>query len=223
MENTNLKIITSKTTNVSAAGLADGKLELRIVDGIAPFTVELKLNSNDFPYQWALTPPTRIIENIPAVTGEEDFNCIITGLPAGKYSLRTFDSGSSEIEDGEPGCLQELYSMSAFNAVSPPYATLNGSVNPMGIPTQVSFEFGETEEYRNEVQAGIVTGMAAVNVSLKLSAGDYNNVSVLKSETLYHYRVKAVTGSKTTYGLDMTFLTPSIMPIVVTLPATNIR
>jgi hypothetical protein len=44
----------------------------------------------------------------------------------------------------------------------------------------------------------------------------------LKLATTYHYRVKAVNAYGTSYGDDMTFTTVGALPIVVTLPATNI-
>lgn len=208
--NLNLKFA-GRVWHASAFGVADVKIGLHIQDGIAPFRVELKVNGN----------LARIVENIPdALTpADDDYQCIIENLPAGVYSLVITDSTQPEPQD--------VRGFSCYNAVSPPYATLNGSVNPMGSQTMVSFEYGETSEYGKEAQFGIVNGFAPTIASLQLSAaiqGVNNPTEFLLPGTLYHFRIKAVNDNGTSYGDDMTFMTPSLVaaPIAVTLPATNI-
>jgi hypothetical protein len=213
----------SRIIGISAFGLADGRIEMHIQDGIAPYRLELKINDTAPITDWALTPPWRTIENIPAASSATENNCIIDNLPPGNYKFRIYDSGDPSIANPANGGQQMNVAFTDWNAAGPPFSTLNGSVNPLGIPTTVSFEFGETEEYGHEAQAGVVNGSVSVNVTLKLSAGDYNAVSVLKPGTLYHYRIKATNANGTTRGSDMTFTTPVTLPIAVTLPATNIR
>jgi hypothetical protein len=67
-----------------------------------------------------------------------------------------------------------------------------------------------------------VNGMEIIHCSLQLSSGGYDSTSQLLPETIYHYRIKAVNVNGTSYGNDLTFTTPSSLPIVVTLPVTNI-
>jgi len=81
-------------------------------------------------------------------------------------------------------------------------ATLNGAVNDNGQDTTVSFEYGTTAAYGSTAAATPATitagsGVTAVSASL----------SGLNVNTLYHFRIKAVNASGTTYGADQTFTT----------------
>ena len=211
MENTELKFW-GQVFPVSAYGLADGSIKLHIQDGIAPFKVELKVNHNVF----------RVVENIPAAefnyatysgVNYADTNCEMYNLPPGDYSLVAWDSSDPP---------QDVRGFAGWNAVSPPYATLNGTCNAVGLSTTVEFEYGETIPYQYVAQYGIVSGVETVTCSLQLSAGGYNNTSILVPGTTYHYRIKATNVNGTAYGEDMTFTTPVQLPIVQTLPATNV-
>jgi hypothetical protein len=213
MENTNLQM-NGRVIPVSAYGLADGRLELHIINGLAPYRIELKVNDTAPPNQWYETGFYRVVENIPSATTSEEYNCIIGDLPPGGYKFRIYDSS-------EPPQMNMVFTN--WNATSPPYATLNGSVNALGLPTTVYFEYGETIDYGHTAQYGIVNGTTPVNVLLNLSSGDYNNTSILKPSTLYHYRVVGSNVNGIVYGGDMTFETPDTLPIILTLPATNIK
>jgi hypothetical protein len=79
-------------------------------------------------------------------------------------------------------------------------ATLNGSVNPNGTDTSVTFEYGATTAYGSTTapQAiGAGTSPVAVNQA----------VSNLACGMPYHFRVVATTAFATTPGLDQTFTT----------------
>jgi len=215
MENLNLKCW-GQVFPVSAYGKADGVIKIHIQDGIAPFRLDLKINGNFY----------RSVENIPYAefnyaTYEppdniNDCNCIIEDLPPGNYTARIYDSTPP------PEGPQEVRVIADWNSVSPPFATLNGSVNPLGTPTTVSFEYGTGTTYDYSAAFGIVNGNDTVFCSLQLSSGQYNNTSVLVPGTLYHFRIKALNTVGTSYGDDLTFETPSALPIAITLPATNI-
>ena len=96
---------------------------------------------------------------------------------------------------------------------TPITATLNGSVFSNYLPTTVSFEYGLTKSY----------GSTVIYASNPLAGNNYSaNVSALatglSAANTYHYRVKAVNSSGTTYGQDTTFTTgqaPSITSLVV--------
>ncbi len=221
MENTNLQM-SGNCLPVTAFGLADGKLKLRIINGIAPYMVELKVNDDTPQNQWDTTGFYRVIENIPAVTGTSDDNCIIENLPPGNYTFRIYDGGDPALPPNQGGRQMNL-AMTNWNAASPPFSTLNGIANALGVPTNVHFEVGKTIEYGHTVFYGIVNGLTPVNVNLKLSSGDYSASTFLEPATLYHYRMVGDNGNGITYGEDLTFTTPAITPIIITLPATNIR
>ena len=205
--------------NSTAFGVADAKMSLHIaahyypsgsqipvnIPGTGPFKVILKVNDNII----------RVVENIPVTVdpnNETEYNCVIENLPTGLYSLVASDS--TPPPDGP----LDVRGISAYNIVSPPYVTLNGSVNPLGDSVTVSFDYGLTTDYGYVAQYGVVNGYEPTLASLQLSSEGH-----LVPNTLYHYRIKAVTsGGTTVYGEDMTFSTLPVLPIVVTLPATDI-
>jgi len=95
-------------------------------------------------------------------------------------------------------------------------ATLNGSVNPNYLSTELTFEYGTATSYGSTVTAiqSPVTGNSSTNISADITG--------LTPGTIYHYRVKAVNSLGTTYSGDITFTTLGQVPTVTTLAATNI-
>jgi uncharacterized protein (TIGR02145 family) len=93
-------------------------------------------------------------------------------------------------------------------------ATLNGAINPNSLSTTVSFEYGTTTSYGQEVIAiqSPETGSDMVNVSAYLTG--------LTFGTTYHFRVKAVNTSGTVYGGDMV-LTTLVFNIVTDIDGNN--
>ena len=89
-------------------------------------------------------------------------------------------------------------------------ATLNGTVNPDGVPLEECFfEYGLTNAYGQtapckETPAEIGTSQKAVHADL----------SALGQESLYHYRLVAKNANATIQGADKTFKTPSKPGIV---------
>lgn len=98
-------------------------------------------------------------------------------------------------------------------------ARVEGSVNPRSFPCAATFEYGFTTSYGLSVNAvpGTVTGDFATNVSATLT-----NLSPVST---YHYRIKAVSESGTSYGEDMSFTTSEVppMPVISSLSATSIK
>ena len=189
-------------TQVTAFGKADGTIIGHAEGGTAPYRAELTVNGN--PYR---------TEIVPAPTSPNDNNINILNLPPGLYTIWLYDSDTPPEKCG--GTIN-------YNVTSPPFVTLNGTVNPLGVNTTVSFDYGVTTDYGETAAFGVVNGTVVVPCSLQLSSGGYNSTSTLLPGTLYHYRIKAVNVNGTAYGNDMTFTTPSALPIVETLPATNI-
>lgn len=206
--------------NVSAFGVADAHVDMTIYNGCPPYKVVASVDG----------VVLKTIENIPDNADGDGF-VSVAGLPPGAYKFEIWDSLKAEDVPEEYRQMtygnefpQYMPAMTTWNVVSPPYVTLNGTCNPLGIPTLVSFEVGETTDYGHEVQYGTVSGEEVVNISMKLTAvsGVQNPTSFLEPNTTYHYRIKGVVGSDIIYGEDMTFDTPPALPILKTLPATNI-
>ena len=104
----------------------------------------------------------------------------------------------------------------AATAVSSSAATLNGSLNPEGVPTTYYFQYGTTAAYGSKTatqSAGSATTAQAV-------AG---NVSGLGASTTYHYRLVAVSAGGTVVGADLTLTTSKLpVPAVATGGATSV-
>ncbi len=95
-------------------------------------------------------------------------------------------------------------------------ATLNGSLDPHGLTTTVSFQYGTTTSYGSTTATQTQTGNTYRNISA--------NISGLMASTTYHFRIVATNSAGTRMGGDRTFTTLSATgaPVVVTNPATLI-
>jgi uncharacterized protein (TIGR02145 family) len=82
-------------------------------------------------------------------------------------------------------------------------AALNGAVNANAVSTSVTFQYGSTTDYGQEVtpEQSPVTGSNFTNVSA--------DISDLKPGRSYHFRVKALNSVGTTNGSDVIFTTRS--------------
>jgi phosphodiesterase/alkaline phosphatase D-like protein len=88
-------------------------------------------------------------------------------------------------------------------AVSSSAATLNGSLNPEGVPTTYYFQYGTTAAYGNKTAT-----QAAGSASTAQAAAA--NASGLQASTTYHYRLVAVSAGGTVVGGDNTFATSKL-------------
>lgn len=94
-------------------------------------------------------------------------------------------------------------------------ANLNGMVTANYAATVVTFEYGITTAYGSTVNANpaTVNGITATAVSAAVSG--------LSINTLYHFRCVGVNAAGTSYGLDQTFTTNCIAPVInIAGPAT---
>jgi uncharacterized protein YegP (UPF0339 family) len=153
------------------------------------------------------------------VTGESitDVFADITGLITSKtYHFRvkaenshwTVYGSDIEFEYGPPS----VTALEVTNGKSTA-ATLNGSVNPRGLPTNVTFEYGTSTDYGQQAtpEQNNITGTSTANISA--------NISGLTCSTIYHFRLKAENSFDTTYSTDKTFLTAAGPPDAITLDA----
>jgi len=95
--------------------------------------------------------------------------------------------------------------------------TINGSVNPNYLSTNVSFEWGTSTSYGNSTTPtqSPVTGSTTVAVSVDLTG--------LTPGTTYHFRIVATNELGTTNSSDLTFTTLGQIPTAITHDATNIQ
>jgi hypothetical protein len=105
---------------------------------------------------------------------------------------------------------------SAATALTSAAATLNGSVNPEGVPTTYYFQYGTTAAYGSKT-ATQSAGSASTAQTVA------TNVSGLAATTTYHYRLVAVSAGGTVVGGDLTFTTSKLpVPAVGTGLATGV-
>lgn len=85
--------------------------------------------------------------------------------------------------------------------VSMTWASLEGVVNANNQTTTVAFEYDITTSYKHSIDATPDT------VSGNLNTGVTAYITGLNPSTKYHFRIKAINASGTTYGKDTTFTT----------------
>jgi hypothetical protein len=78
-------------------------------------------------------------------------------------------------------------------------ATLNGSVDPHGLTTNVHFQYGTTTSYGSTTASQTKSGNTYQSVSA--------NISGLNASATYHFRIVATNSGGTTYSGDRTFTT----------------
>jgi hypothetical protein len=168
-----------------------------------------------------------ITSNLPGVinlgfTGPPSVirSLIVNGVaqPSGVYGSPTSGAPHQLPQFAGPGTVQ-VGSVVATNAASNLTsfsATLNGAVNPMGLTTNVHFQYGTTTSYGSTTASHSYAG----NTTQAVSA----NIAGLSPNTTYHFRLVGINNAGTTYGSDRTFttLTPTGAPVVITNPATNV-
>jgi plastocyanin len=79
-------------------------------------------------------------------------------------------------------------------------ATLNGLLDPHGLTTTVSFQYGTTTSYGHTTAMQSQTGNTFRNIAA--------NISGLTTHTTYHFRIVATNSGGTRFGSDRTFTTP---------------
>ena len=176
-------------------------------------TLNGTVNAGDLPttvtFEYGTTPGHGV--TISAVQGSVSGNvpvlvsADITGLQAGvTYYFRVVASNSlvkitgTDVTFRYTGEAPYAETSPVTNS-SPRTVQLNGIVNPGGLPTAVTFEYGTTDSYGNRVPADgtPVTGLNPVRVSA--------NVTGLSSGSKYHYRIVAENDEGAVNGKDVAF------------------
>lgn len=162
-----------------------------------------------FEYGPTMSYGTGTPESAPIGASFEDqpASTAVTELqPATMYHFRVVATNAAGTIDGPDQTFTTLPpalidSESAANVTSGT-ATLDAEINPLGLDTKYTFEYGQSTSYESRAPVpagGIGSGMADVAVSQYLQG--------LASGAVYHYRVVATNALGTVAGADHTFAT----------------
>jgi hypothetical protein len=122
------------------------------------------------------------------------------GDAAGNTSL-----ASTTTDNSVTFFLSPIVTTDAATGVGEFGATLNGTVNPNGVATQVHFEYGSTSSYGSTTASqNVGAGTLTVPVSQALTG--------ITCNTTQHFRAVAVNAADTAYGGDQTFTTAACLP-----------
>ncbi len=145
----------------------------------------------------------------------------LTSLAAcSTYHFRATATSSGETTNGSDlsfstACPAPIVTTTAATGVTIGAATLNASVNPNGLATNASFEWGLTTAYgQTTTPVAMGSGSSAVALSADLTS--------LAACSTYHFRATATSSGGTTNGSDLSFSTPCPAPTVTTEPATGL-
>lgn len=123
-------------------------------------------------------------------------------------SDQTFTTAS-----GSTGLAPTATTGSATNVTSNS-ATLNGTVNPNGLPTDVWFRYGTTPSYGSATpMQSIGSGTSSISVSQSLTG--------LSPSTTYYFQIVAYNSAGTTYGTSPQIFTTSSAGKAVTVANTS--
>ncbi|MDX9732711.1 MAG: endonuclease, partial [Thermoanaerobaculia bacterium] len=175
-------------------------------------------------FEWGLTTSygqTTAGQSMGSGSAALPLSASLTGLTAcTTYHYRATATSSAGTTNGsdatfETSCPAPVVTTGAATAVTTTGATLNGTVNPNGLATTASFEWGLTTSY-GQTTAGqsMGTGSAALPLSASLTG--------LTACTTYHYRATATSSAGTTNGSDATFETSCPAPVVSTGAASGV-
>jgi phosphodiesterase/alkaline phosphatase D-like protein len=161
---------------------------------------------------------TTVVADQSPVSGVSDtaVSATLTGLiPNSTYHFALIADNLGGTTTGQDKSFSTLAiapntSTSAATSITGLGATLNATVNPQNASSTVSFEYGLTTSYGQTVGASSspITGTEDTAVSAVLTG--------LIPNSVYHYRVTAVSIGGTTYGGDQTFTTSMFIPEVTT-------
>lgn len=187
------------------------------------------VNANNNPvaikFDWGLTTSygNEAIPFPDSAFGSVNTNAafVISGLNPGTiyhYRVKAITSGNTLYSNDLSFFTAGIPTLTTLPAslISLNSAQLNANVNANNTPAAITFEWGLTPFYGNEVNAVPDSAYGTGNSSSTYS------LSGLIQNTTYHYRVKAMYSSGTVYGNDMVFLTRNVLPDALTQMASQI-
>ena len=145
------------------------------------------------------------VSNVGSGSADLTVSTSLTGLkPATTYNYRIVASSSGGTTRGGNGIFNTsaapVVVTGAASSLTATSATLNGIVNPEGLPTSWYFEYGTSTSYGSKTPARPV---AVGPNDVKVSAA----VSLLLPRTTYHFRLVATSSAGSGYGVDHTLIT----------------
>ena len=157
--------------------------------------------------------------NAGSGTSNQAVSTTLTGLdPGTTYHYRLTATSSGDTVVGTDGLFTTLAAPTvvtgAASSVGPTQATVACSINPNGLATSWTVEYGTSTSYGTQTSGqNAGSGSSAVNVSATITG-----LSVGKT---YHFRCNGTSSAGTTHGSDGSFLTAQA-PTVTTVAASSI-
>lgn len=157
------------------------------------------------------TNPTEVEASVPGLEPETGYHYrVVAESSSGKVwgPLKTFATTPGRVVTGSATAVQKTG------------ATLNGTVDPEGLPTTFYFQYGRTDSYGSTTPSPPGQDLGTT------VAGDQpatQSVSGLEPGTSYHYRIVAVNANGTSNGVDRTFTTAPAVVGVETLSADEVH
>jgi phosphodiesterase/alkaline phosphatase D-like protein len=158
----------------------------------------------------------KVTDNVANLSNSGPFTYSLNGLgPGTTYHYRAVASGTNGTANGEDMTFTTqpipivIVSQNADN-IGTTSARLHGRMYSLGASSSVnvSFEYGTSTDY------GLIT---APEQNFSLPGEISFDLNSLSPGVTYHYRIKADGGAQgTAYGLDMTFATSVVAPVVST-------
>ena len=151
------------------------------------------------------------------------FNADLTGLTPGViYHFRAVATNSQGTTTGPDATFtttspQPLVTTTAASFVGRTTTSLNGTVDPNGLPTSIFFEYGDRTDNLDQATAPEDVGSAAGVVAKWASIGG------LQPDTTYFFRLVAVAGGQRVEGSVLSFHTLPVKPTVVSSAAENVN
>ncbi|MFH0889353.1 MAG: fibronectin type III domain-containing protein, partial [Planctomycetota bacterium] len=235
-----LTALASGTTMIraSSSGILSNQVTAYVSSGVptAPSNlITTTVNASSIAISWTDNSNDETAFNIERSTDGSNFLLLIavgvnttvytnTGLTANTtYYYRVYasnasgNSGTSNVVSAKTSApLAPTAATNFATNITMNSATLQGSVNPNGVATNVYFNYGLTTSYTVTTTSQSV-GSGTVNVFVT------ENISSLTQNNTYNFRVVATNASGTTYGTNQTFYTSSgSAPTVTTDAATSI-
>ncbi len=138
------------------------------------------------------------------LTATPDANSIFSGWSGGCSGTTlscqvTMNSNLSVVATYSVDAKTPVVTTGSASSVTLSSVTLNGTVNPNGLPTTYIFEWGTTSSYGN-LTAIQSAGSGTTNVAATA------NLTDLAANTLHHYRLVATNSAGTTEGADTIFV-----------------
>jgi len=152
------------------------------------------------------TTPVTVIADITGLSPDTTYDFRLVGINASG----TVDGANETFLTGAP----TVVTLPA-TSVTVSTATLNGTVDPNGLPTTFQFQYGTSTAYglvSPAIPQAIGSGTTPVTVTADLTG--------LGPDTTYDFRLVAINASGTTDGANVTFFTGA--PTVTTGPATSV-